>query len=81
MDSVLAATNFARAALESAVWAQANGDDWDWRLPVPGRYEDKYEMWGHRHPLTYDMFRDPTAMETVLSRASVRPPKAEDVEF
>ncbi|MFJ3473452.1 hypothetical protein ACIPJ1_10995 [Microbacterium maritypicum] len=81
VDSVLAAINFARAVLESAVWAQANGDDWDWRLPVPRRCEDKYEMWGHAHPLKYDMFHNPAAMEAVLSRAGALASWGKGVEF
>ncbi|MFJ4175374.1 hypothetical protein [Microbacterium sp. NPDC089696] len=54
VDSVLAAANFARAAVESAVWAHARGEEWTWSWPVPGRDDKKYELWGDGHPNAYD---------------------------
>nr|WP_314841468.1 hypothetical protein [uncultured Microbacterium sp.] len=41
--------------MESAVWAHARGEEWDWPYAIPGRVEDKYELWGDQHPLTYDI--------------------------
>ncbi|WP_417503829.1 hypothetical protein [Microbacterium sp.] len=54
VDSVIAAVNFARAAVKSAVWAHARGDEWSWSYSPPGRVEAKYELWGDKHPNTYD---------------------------
>lgn len=54
VDSVIAATNFARAALESAVWSHARGEQWSWGYSPPGRVEAKYELWGDSHPNLYD---------------------------
>ncbi len=45
VDSVIAAVDFARAALETAVWAHARGEEWNWPYSPPGRVEDKYELW------------------------------------
>lgn len=58
VDSVLAAVDFARAALESAVWAHARGDEWSWVHRVPGRVEYKYDLWGDGHPNTYDPYEE-----------------------
>ncbi len=55
VDSTLAGLSFAIAAVESAVWAHARGEEWDWPYAIPGRVEDKYELWGDQHPLTYDI--------------------------
>ncbi|WP_431791103.1 hypothetical protein [Microbacterium paraoxydans] len=58
VDSVLAAIDFARAALETAVWAHARGEDWSWPSFPPGRIETKYELWGDGHPNRYDPEED-----------------------
>lgn len=50
VDSVNAAVDFARAALKSAVWAHARGEEWTWNHAVPGRVEVKYDIWGDGHP-------------------------------
>lgn len=50
VDSVNAAVDFARAALKSAVWAHARGEEWTWIHAVPGRVDAKYDIWGDEHP-------------------------------
>ncbi|MCR2800234.1 hypothetical protein QNO21_13975 [Microbacterium sp. zg-Y818] len=50
VDSVIAAVDFASAALESAVWAHARGREWTWPHSAPGRDESKYDDWGTDHP-------------------------------
>lgn len=54
VDSVIVAVNFARAAVKSAVWAHARGEEWSWSYSPPGRVEAKYELWGDGHPNTFD---------------------------
>ena len=66
VDSVLAAIEFARAALHSAVWAHTRGEKWDWFYSPPGRVEDKYERWGDGHPYTYDIESDAELMEAMM---------------
>lgn len=79
VDSVLAAVDFAQAALESAVWAHARGEEWSWPYTPPDRVEKKYELWGDDHPRTYDL---ETEYEVDLA-ADVRPggPTEDDVQF
>lgn len=82
VDSVLAAVNFAHAAIESAVWAHARGVEWDWRYAPPGRVEDKYEEWGDRHPLTSDIYHAPeTASAATDPTTEPLGPREADVEF
>lgn len=80
VDSVLAAVNFARAAVESAVWAHARGEDWSWSWAAPGRDETKYELWGDGHPNSYDPDYD---YETRWQEDNARGmgPVPDDVEF
>ncbi|MBT2486497.1 MULTISPECIES: hypothetical protein [unclassified Microbacterium] len=80
VDSVIAAVNFARAAVNSAVWAHARGEEWIWSYSPPGRVEAKYELWGDGHPNTYDSEAD---FESYLRNREERSaaPAGELVEF
>lgn len=73
VDSVIAAVNFARAALESAVWAHARGEEWTWPYSPPGRVEAKYELWGDGHPNTYDPEGDYELYMEMLGGRSAAP--------
>lgn len=80
VDSVIAAVDFARAALETAVWAHARDEEWHWPYSPPGRVEDKYELWGDGHPNFYDPEED---YEKYLQDSGVSSggPTADDIEF